>query len=676
MTDEPTPGSTASAPIPTTTCRVCGTEVPGGKFCGHCGSRLSRVRGDGPDWLRARAYGAADGENVLGLSVVSSLFPHLPHRSRTTFRFGLGALLVLLAVFALLQWQAPLIAVCALGLPLLFLVYIEESDVYGDDDLPERTLLLAAVIGAALGVGWAYFTAPVITAGYTTIGAASTQQILVNGLLIPVGGAVLMLVPAVIVRLSRPKNLESLDGFLIGALGAVAFAAAGTLVRLAPQIASGLVDRSLPVQVFIMEAGLQGIAVPLTAAAVGGLFGAALWFTWQGEPKPQQRRRLLEAALPACAIVVVLYAGIGLIDIAPIGPWVQLVLHLLIAAVAVLALRIGVHLSLLKETHEEMAGEPILCAECENVVPDMAFCPNCGVSTRAASRTSRTQRRVSAAGSGEEDASPAEAPGFALPERAYRVPKEPYTSSGRLFVILGACLAAVVAVIVVVSLVTTKPTPKLHCPEDCQQPPTRPPTGKVGPGPNAPTDVPNPPKGGSASGSAITPAGPADNKVQTLAAEPVESFQRWTRADYAWSVAHPEGAKLMQNGVSWSDFDGQVVLFSVPARSQSARDIAKQFADADMAGGQVVYELPNATLGYQAGYGEVDEVVRQTANGQFVKVRALFMVAVKDDLALAVEALGPYAEDSWGHPSGVGFNLAYTLGYYVNSFMWRGDPPR
>jgi hypothetical protein len=401
MTDKPTDQGGSVAPtdgsMPMVTCRVCDTEVPLGAYCGFCGASLSRQPGDGPDWLRVRAYSAAEGENVLRMALVSSLFPHLPHRSRTTFRWGLASVVLLLAVFAILRWQAPLVAVSAFGLPLLFLIYVEETDVYGDDDLPLRTMLLTTVVGAALGVGWALLTAPVIARSYSAlIFGVTADRLLVDGLAIPVGGAVLMLVPAVVVRLMRPRNLESLDGFLIGSLGAIAFTAAGTMVRLAPQIAAGLTDRTRPVSVFLIEAGIQGVAVPLTAAAVGGMFGAALWYTWQGETRPQQRKRLIGAVVPAFVVVLAVYAVVGIVDVVVRRQELQLALHLLTAAAAVLALRVGLHLALLNETREEMAGEPILCAECNHVVPDMAFCPNCGVATRAASRTSRTERRLPA----------------------------------------------------------------------------------------------------------------------------------------------------------------------------------------------------------------------------------------------------------------------------------------
>lgn len=400
-TSQGTSASPSEAATPTVTCRVCGTDIPAGAYCGFCGAVLSRQPGHGPDGLRLHTYGAAQAEHVLRLSVVSSLFPHLAHRSRTAFRWGLAALIVVLVLLALLRWQGALVAVSALGFPLLFLIYLEESDVYGDDDLPLSTMLLTAVLGAALGVAWALVTAPIVARSYAALGPLPSQTVLRDGLAIPIGGALLMLVPAVVVRIFRSRHRESLDGFLIGSLGAVAFAAAGTLVRLAPQLAHELVDRGQPIGSLLAEASIEGVAVPLTAAAAGGVVGAALWYTWQGGPRQEQRTRLAVAVVPAVAVVVVVYAAVGLIDIARLPDAILVPLHLLIAAGAVLALRIGIHLVLLKETRQGMRDAAVVCAECHQVVPDTAFCPYCGVSTRASSRTSRRVRRLPASDADE-----------------------------------------------------------------------------------------------------------------------------------------------------------------------------------------------------------------------------------------------------------------------------------
>jgi rRNA maturation endonuclease Nob1 len=60
----------------------------------------------------------------------------------------------------------------------------------------------------------------------------------------------------------------------------------------------------------------------------------------------------------------------------------------------VVALRFGLQLAMLSEAHEPMTPEsPILCPTCMHVVPDMTFCPACGVASHASSRTSREARR-------------------------------------------------------------------------------------------------------------------------------------------------------------------------------------------------------------------------------------------------------------------------------------------
>jgi hypothetical protein len=181
---------------------------------------------------------------------------------------------------------------------------------------------------------------------------------------------------------------------MIGALGALMFTAAATLTRLAPQFTTGMIARGRPMAGLIVEAGIRGVAVPLTAVAVGGLIGAALWFT-RPPTKADQHVGFVRFVLAFFGFAVLaVYAGLGLVDVARMPQLVQLACHLAIAAIAVLALRVGLHLALLHEAHDEiLSDQPLLCPHCNTVVPDMAFCPACGAATRAASRTSRGRRR-------------------------------------------------------------------------------------------------------------------------------------------------------------------------------------------------------------------------------------------------------------------------------------------
>jgi hypothetical protein len=122
--------------------------------------------------------------------------------------------------------------------------------------------------------------------------------------------------------------------------------------------------------------------------------GTALWFTRPADRK-QKGRKYVRLLLALMAVVVMaMYAALGLVDVARVPQFLQLAVHLTIAAIALLALRVGLHLALLHEEHDEIReDEPILCPHCGHVVPDMAFCVACGASIRASSRSSRQARR-------------------------------------------------------------------------------------------------------------------------------------------------------------------------------------------------------------------------------------------------------------------------------------------
>jgi hypothetical protein len=217
------------------------------------------------------------------------------------------------------------------------------------------------------------------------------------GLVIALGGVVLMMLPVVLVRilvvLRRRQRREALDGFTIGALGALSFTAAATTTRLAPQFVSGLLDNVLPLRRFT-GAVLFGVAMPLTAAALGGLIGMLLWFR-PGPRAADRRGRVRLILLLFTGAVMVIYTAIWLIDESPLPSWPQLGLHILMTAVALLAARFGVQLALLHERHPHPGTDPVLCLNCKHVVPDLTFCPACGFASATLSRFSRRQRRES-----------------------------------------------------------------------------------------------------------------------------------------------------------------------------------------------------------------------------------------------------------------------------------------
>lgn len=374
-------------------CPACSSAVPVAVFCGCCGAELAAVPTRWRRLLRPSVFAAAPHESLLLPVVTSSLFPHLEKPSRSPFRMGLLILFAALAAFSWLRLIGPLITVAGLGVPLLFVLYLWQTGVYRD--MPRHGLAVSAVIGTGLGVGWTWFTGGVVARAYGIPMAAgfALEQVLSIGLAISLTGAFLMTVPAIVVRLLRPPRREALDGFVIGALGALTFTGASTITNFAPQYVSGLINNVAPMRLAV-HAALYGVAAPLTAGASGGLIGLMLWFR-PGSRDHLRRGRVRAALLFFTVLVAALYGAIWMMEAARLPQMVQLLLHLLLAVVALLALRVAIQMALLREVHDPAGGQPVLCVHCDRVVPDMPFCPACGAASRASTRISRRLRRES-----------------------------------------------------------------------------------------------------------------------------------------------------------------------------------------------------------------------------------------------------------------------------------------
>lgn len=627
-------------------CEVCQLEVPAGQYCGLCGAPLAEHRGNGPHWLRVRSFSATPGQHLLIPSVTSSLFPQLSPRSRTAFLLGLTLLAAGLVATALFRLPAALITVAALGLPVLFGIYLKESDVHRD--VPRSTLALTAALGTALGIGWALLTGAAMARAYDVpLGMGITgSRVLSRGIGVSLGSGVLMLVPVLLVRLTRRGTREALDGYAIGALGALTFSAAATMTRMAPQFTAGMVSRDRPMSGLLIEAGVRGVAVPMTAAAVGGLIGAALWFT-RPPNKVRVHRGFVRLTLTLFAIgVTILYAGLGLIDIARFPQWLQLGLYIALALVAVLLLRVGLHLALLHEAQDEIhTDEPLLCAQCGYIVPDAPFCAHCGASTHASSRSSREARRTGRPTRQDEPGESAAGllPGYSIHQGTFTAAPVPKTSYTGLALALGVVIVVVAAVLVGLSAALQKPTERYVCPPNCGSPP-------IG--------------------------------------QPVTINPLYTATDGSFTVSYPAAGSAYK--VTTNDHGvmanllagdgGTMQLFSRPAAGKSPKDIAVQLVHQTFPDTRTAYEIPNTMVGYQPGYGLAADYWPQGTTSSYARMRLIIMVAVKHDLALIAAAVGPYHEfgpkSGASKPSGANLQLALDMGKYVNSFRWAGDPPR
>jgi hypothetical protein len=167
----------------------------------------------------------------------------------------------------------------------------------------------------------------------------------------------------------------------------------------------------------------------------------------------------------------------------------------------------------------------------------------------------------------------------------------------------------------------------------------------------------------------------------------VANLPRFVAPGGEFSVAYPPpdstyAVSTADNGVTarLTAGDGGVLrLFGEPARGRDARQIVEQLLAGRFANADVAYELPNATVGYHPGYGVVANFQPPGLSDR-LDHRAIVIAAVKNDLALVAAAEGPFRrftpDFGPGPPSGANVEIAIDMGKYVESFSWRGDPPR
>lgn len=372
-------------------CPACSATTPAAAFCGNCGADMRTEITARGRLLRPRVFVAAPREPITLPLVTSSLCPHLAGNDRIPFRHGLFIALSMLVVVSMLRLLPVIVVITCLGIPLLFVLYLWRSDIFRD--LPVRALVLPPLIGIAVSATWWTWTGNKVAQAYGIPLAAGFQlkELLDLGLAVSAADAVLMLIPAVVVRFLRLPSCESLDGFIIGALGALSYTASATVIWLAPQFTAGLLDNFSRWRL-LAEAILYGIYDPLIATAAGGMMGLLLWCRpRRGIGQPSR----LRPALAVCALLGVgYYIAIYVVDATDNARLTEALINLAITALALVTLRIAIQIAVLHESPDPATGEPVRCIHCVDTVPDMPFCPDCGAAARASSRSARRLRHA------------------------------------------------------------------------------------------------------------------------------------------------------------------------------------------------------------------------------------------------------------------------------------------
>jgi RNA polymerase subunit RPABC4/transcription elongation factor Spt4 len=366
------------------TCPHCGSLVPEGAFCGHCGAHLSEEGGA----RRTQAYAAVPSERVAHLSIITTLFPHLPHRSGAPFRAGLVAGSVLVVLLAVLHLFAPATVAAVLLLPVLYLIYLYEVEIYETE--PWLVIGATMVAGAILGVAFANIAGNALAALVLT--GDQDNAFVVAGIAIPVTAQALMLAGPLFLYLFRGRFREPLDGVTFGAASALGFSLASSLTIYWPALAGPLVATGSPLD-WALRLARTGLLVALVNATTTALVTAAIWMHRYGR---RRTKRPVESSILVTVIVAFgAQVALAMLGFAAHDLIFDIAVLLVAAAGLLLYLRRVIHDALLVEGAEHEIGADAPCPECHRIVPAMAFCPACGA---ARSASSKHARRTAAGG--------------------------------------------------------------------------------------------------------------------------------------------------------------------------------------------------------------------------------------------------------------------------------------
>jgi hypothetical protein len=641
--------------LATVACPYCDVVVPDARFCGACGAHLvhSGLRAS----QRLHAYAAFPDEPVFRLSAVTSLFPHLSHRGKAPFRIAFAVFLALLLIFALAGTSAPLIAVSALGVPLLFLVYIWEVDPYEGSFL--RPTFLCLLMGAGLGAGWAIVGGSYVDQALVPSlnSSLTSHSAIVAAIAVPVIGQLLACVPMVVARAIQRGPIESLDGFVAGATGALGFTLAATIDLMSPWLSNGQLTHG-SFLANTTQVVLRGVTLPLVTALATGFIGMAFW-TKSGARATSARGVWLTSPGLALTLALLVQVGLGFTDIAALSDAVLVGIHVAALGVLTLAMRVGMHYVLLHEALDVRVGGPRVCANCSHLVPAMAFCPQCGVAERAVARPHRlgaawplingvsAQPEAHVHTTDDDAPWPTAAPGapglrVGFPgAHELASPSHRVSHRAKVLLLVGGLGVLTVTLIVVALLATPGPPPSCN-PLKCQGPPLGHPV------------------------------------QQSAAGSPEVSGTLYTNSQ-GFTVRYPPQPRVQTDSggvdLTYDYVDGGVSSLDVAGGSAdgaTAETAVQSVAANEFPDTQPTYELPGPLIGYQPGFGAAYSVQPASADGSTQSDQVVVVAAVKNGFAIIVleeGALLPRVTSSSpffnGHPSPAGVNMAYGVGDFI-----------
>jgi len=397
-------------------CPTCSTDNPEvALYCHRCGASLrAGATGGKPGSARSSSYAVQSAEGVAQLALVSTIMPHTSRRSADNYRWAMvlsGLMILAATVLGLLPIA---IAAAAFLVPLTYLIYIYDVNLW--EDAPA-----AVVVGLFLATGalatlvsliffrWVFddeFASFATSGRGGGIDGMSFTALLIFAVLLPVIAEICKNVFAVLLA-GRPAFDDMIDGLTFGVAAGTAYAAFETIVaywpvftaqdfRTTTGIATWLV---VVLNIMVVKSLIYGTATGIAVA----------YFSGRGEGYDGFKPPYFAGFALAVVANVAYWVGVKLLVYLPFGNALGLLWGIVILAALMLKIRMMLQAALLEAAVEGAAvgsstkrlvtGSSSYCPECESMLlADAAFCIVCGTSVRASSHQARRSMGVGTEG--------------------------------------------------------------------------------------------------------------------------------------------------------------------------------------------------------------------------------------------------------------------------------------
>jgi hypothetical protein len=369
-------------------CDHCAQEAPDGVFCTRCGAHQGTTQESGNAKSREHRYAAHPGEHVAQPAIFTTLFPHLGHHKIHEFRWAFIAGLAGVVLLYLTGLITAAILVSAFLVPILYLIYLYEAQVYRD----EPALVLGFTIGGGVVVGIVVtlferlIYNPFQNLPNPLTGASvSLGAILILGLVMPLIQEALKPLPALFLP-NRADFPETVDGLVFGVAAGLGFSLAETLIGFSATLTS-LPPRVEPGN-WIFDLATLAVFQPLMQGTATGLIVATIWRFRRGRAAGREVGGVAMAVIAHVAFSM----GTVLLKEGSVNPLFIMLWQATIVGALLIYMRYLLHYSLLEEA-AHMGFAETVCPNCHMHVVASGFCPNCGMALSAVPAAVRKARR-------------------------------------------------------------------------------------------------------------------------------------------------------------------------------------------------------------------------------------------------------------------------------------------